>query len=254
MKFRIDIPAFIRTSIHLKGRHLESEWFAADLMNHIEIEILSEQKIQIDKIRGFKIATNHLNPGYQAAVALRRLKPNKYGAHLRVYQNIPTESGLSDQWANAAGILLALNQLWQFNLSDHQLVQVARSVHEKLAEMLMLFIDPPSFIQAHGVLIRPRYISVESDWLMRRIKEEDLTENPFEKIAFMTFPDLKKMKQKLAAFCDLKCGMSDKGPMLFGFSKTPFDAEELHAEFDAKADFIYVGKACHPSIKLINCV
>ena len=119
-----------------------------------------KRKIQILKTSGFKIPTNDLNPVYKVAAALQNLKSNKLGVVIKIKKNIPTFSGLNSQASNAAGALIALNKLWNFNLSQKELLRTAKSIDPKIAKILKLH---SKFAAANEnvILVRPKYIKID---------------------------------------------------------------------------------------------
>jgi len=212
-----------------------------DLYDELTIQKINERKIQIQKISGYKIPTNDKNPVYQAAAALQKLKPNKFGAVVCIQKNIPTFSGLNSQLSNAAGVLIALNQLWKFNLSQNELVRIAKAIDSKLAEILKIFLNPKIKRVENIVLVRPKHIIIDKNWINAELK-------PYQKpetILFRHFPDLKIIIRYLQSQGACRAGVSGKGSVIFGFFDEAINKKDLKKILKKKTDFIWMGKTCN---------
>ena len=151
--------------------------YPIDLWDEIEIEVLNERKIQIEKESGYKIPTNHLNPVFKVASELQGLRPNKFGAKIIIQKNIPTFSGLNSQLSNAAKTLISLNKLWGFDLSKQELLTIGKKVDRKLPKL----IENNEKEGERVALVIPKYIKFKKEWKAKEI--------------FKHFPDLKKLKK-----------------------------------------------------------
>jgi len=251
IKAFIKTPAFITTNIWRKREKLKYSLLPLALYDKLTFEKIDERKIHIRKESGFKIPTNDANPVYRAAILLQNRKPNKLGAIIRIRKNIPSFSGLSSQAGNAAGALIALNRLWNFNLNEKELMKIAKKISPEIAEILKTYFKPNPD-RKNIVLIRPRYIKTNSDWMENKVKSGNLKQKTtYEAIAFRHFPDLKEMAGILKKAGYKKCGMSGKGPVIFGLSdKTP-DVRNIKKTLTKKSDFFWFGKTCNKWGKLL---
>ena len=216
----------------------DSKLMPVGLYDTINIQTINERKIQILKTMGYKIPTNDKNPVYQAAAALQKMEPNKFGAKISIKKNIPAKSGLNSQLSNAAGVLIALNKLWKFNLSQKELIKISKMIDSKLAEILKIFFNPPKMAKK-VVLVRPKHIIIDKDWIKTRK-------------AFQYFPDIKEIISVLNKKGAQKSGISGTGSMLFGFFKNPVDKKEFKRMLTKKIDFIWTGNSCNKEGELIN--
>ena len=98
------------------------------------------------------------------------------------------------------------------------------------------------------ILVRPKYIRIERNWLMKKAKPL----KPFESVAFQFFPDLKAIAQILKKAGADRSGISGKGSMLYGLFQKQIDQKSLKRKLDKKSDFIWTGKTCKGKLKLID--
>ncbi len=229
MKLKIKTPAIISANGKL---------MPVNLYDEIEIQKIDERKVQILKTRGYKIPTNDKNPVYRIATALQKLQPNKFGAKISIQKNIPTFSGLSSQMSNAAGVLIALNKLWKFDLPEKELMKIAKQIDPKMADILKTFLKPVKTRQT-VVLIRPKHIVIDKKWAAKH--------DPFR-----FFPDLKEIIGVLDKMGAKKSGMSGGGSTLFGLFDEPVDKKGFKKILKEKMDFIWTGNSCNKGGELIN--
>lgn len=239
-------PSFSSNEFHIYSHHMTlkiktpaiisayGKFIPAALYDELTIQTINERKIQILKTSGYKIPTNNKNPVYKVATALQKLRPNKFGAKISIEKNIPTFSGLGSQMSNAAGVLIALNKLWDFDLSQKELLKIAKQIDHKIVDILKIFFKP---IKTKKIitLIRPKHIVIDKKW----IKNRDV---------FKIFPDLKEIISVLDKMGAEKSGLSDEGSMLFGLFDKPVD-KKISKE---KIDFIWIGETCNKEAELIN--
>ena len=128
-------------------------------------------------------------------------------------------------------MLIALNRLWKFNLSQKELVIIAKSIDSKLADILKIFFNPPKMTK-NVVLVRPKHIIIDKDWIKTRK-------------AFQYFPDLKEIVSILKKKSAQKSGMSGTGSMLFGLFDEMVNKKDLKRILTKKTDFIWMGKTCN---------
>jgi len=56
------------------------------------------------------------------------LSDQEYGVKICIQKNIPTGSGLGGGSSNAASTIIALNKLWNLNLSEKKLISIAKEI------------------------------------------------------------------------------------------------------------------------------
>ena len=56
------------------------------------------------------------------------LSDQEYGVKISIQKNIPTGSGMGGGSSNAASTIIALNKLWNLNLSENKLISIAKEI------------------------------------------------------------------------------------------------------------------------------
>ncbi|UPR55856.1 4-(cytidine 5'-diphospho)-2-C-methyl-D-erythritol kinase [Vibrio sp. ED004] len=77
---------------------------------------------------------------WKAATALQQYTSTSFGADIELKKVLPIGGGIGGGSSNAATVLVALNYLWQLNLSDDQLAEIG----------LKLGADVPVFVRGHA--------------------------------------------------------------------------------------------------------
>ncbi|MEZ8879229.1 4-(cytidine 5'-diphospho)-2-C-methyl-D-erythritol kinase [Vibrio lentus] len=77
---------------------------------------------------------------WKAATALQQYTSTTFGADIQLKKVLPMGGGIGGGSSNAATVLVALNHLWQLNLSDDQLAEIG----------LKLGADVPVFVRGHA--------------------------------------------------------------------------------------------------------
>ena len=130
-KIEIDSPAKINLFLKVQeknqdGYHnIDTSFQIIDLFDYMSFEV-SDKSIVIKSNESF--LENKNNTIYQSAKLLLNLIDYDMGANIKIEKKIPAGSGLGGGSSNAASTLIALNKLWNLNLSKDELIQIARKV------------------------------------------------------------------------------------------------------------------------------
>lgn len=102
---------------------LMTVFHAVDLFEEITVELADDITISMP---GYEtLATSPNNLATRAALALRKAYDRKgLGARIQIKKSIPVAGGMAGGSADAAGVLLACNQLWGLGLSTEQLSRI----------------------------------------------------------------------------------------------------------------------------------
>lgn len=168
-------------------------------------------------------------------------------------KHIPIGAGLGGGSSNAASTLTALAKLFNLNIDNHQLAELAI----KLGSDVPYFLNPdPSYAESRGEIITPinfklnRYllivnpgIHIATKWAFGLIKPNQpkeslkslidknklnineimkIASNDFEKIVFEHFPEIKEIKEKMLYFGANYSMMTGTGSTVWAM----FDDEE----------------------------
>lgn len=105
------------------GYH-ELDMLMQQISLHDEIEILPGDDLEIQVRNASFVPKTEQNLAYRAAEALRTQAGITKGAVIRLKKNIPVGAGLGGGSADAAAVLLALNELWELHYDITALKQI----------------------------------------------------------------------------------------------------------------------------------
>ena len=125
---KLPAPAKLNLFLHVTGRRadgmhlLESLFILVDLADELTIERLEDDSI----VRtGDVVGDVEKDLCVRAAKALREYAQINLGAAIDVKKKIPSGAGMGGGSSDCATTLLALNRLWELNLSKDELMQIA---------------------------------------------------------------------------------------------------------------------------------
>lgn len=229
-------PAFVIEKMEEKGKTFRMKGRPVEWFDEITIEKKEKPMILIRKTEGYSIPTNRENPVFRAAEALQKSKPGKRGVTILIKKNVPTRCGLNSQWSNAAGIVLALNKLWDLHLTGPDLKQVAEKVDPRLVWTLKHQYRNPQkkFLIA---VIKPKNIVIQKKWAG--------SGSTAQKKIWAHFPDLKHIQGELLALGAAPAGLSGTGACVYGIFEKSVTKNAIRKKLLKKSEVIWVGKPCH---------
>ncbi|EDP57487.1 4-(cytidine 5'-diphospho)-2-C-methyl-D-erythritol kinase [Vibrio sp. AND4] len=204
---------------------------------------------------------------WKAATALQRFTNCSYGAHIDLMKVLPMGGGIGGGSSNAATALVALNYLWQTNLSDDELADIG----------LALGADVPVFVRgfsafAEGVgeklspaypeekwylVIRPNVSIATADIfghpdLTRNTPKRDLETllnvpyvNDCEKIVRMLYPEVDKQLSWLLQYAPSR--LTGTGSCVFAEFLSKSEADTTLAQLSDKVSaFVAQGRNISP--------
>lgn len=154
--FRYDLsvpaPAKLNLFLHITGQRdngyhdLQTLFQFVELHDQLYFRLTETPTIKVIALEdtsapGHEIIAQEDNLIYKAAEALENHKQSSQGIEIRYKKNIPSGAGLGGGSSDAATTLLALNQLWQCNLSIEKLCEIG----------LTLGADVPVFVNGKSV-------------------------------------------------------------------------------------------------------
>jgi 4-diphosphocytidyl-2-C-methyl-D-erythritol kinase len=212
----------------------------------------------------------------QAAELLREVSGCQRGARIKLEKRIPWGAGLGGGSSDGAATLLALNRLWELNMTTSDLVQLAA----RLGSDVPFFIHRgAALIQGRGEKVTPLPVSATS-WfalqipplpkifnktqqLYSRLEARHFTSghlvdkavkswskdkkiasslffNVFDKVAFDAFPGLKVYWERFAEAGAKDVHLAGSGPTLFAPADSKAKAEEIYRRLSEQGLEAYV--------------
>ncbi|WP_429945890.1 4-(cytidine 5'-diphospho)-2-C-methyl-D-erythritol kinase [Bibersteinia trehalosi] len=131
-KYRFPSPAKLNLFLYITGKlpngyhELQTLFQFLDFGDEIEIEITTQSEIKLlNAVEGVATEENLI---YRAAKLLQKQTACSQGAKISVNKKLPMGAGLGGGSSNAATVLVALNHLWQTQLSLEQLAELGLSL------------------------------------------------------------------------------------------------------------------------------
>jgi len=182
---------------------------------------------------------------------------------ITLYKKIPIGAGLGGGSSNAATTLLGVNEMYNLNLSQSELINLAENIG---SDVPFFVFNKPAIVQGRGEIIQPVHlpfnfnivlvypllnISTKFAYsLVSKGRQKEPTDfikvlneiksldefrnnfsNDFEEILFPHFPILKKIKEKLYTLGAKYSGLSGSGSTCFGIFDCPTDVEYFRKQF-----------------------
>ncbi|AGH38271.1 4-diphosphocytidyl-2-C-methyl-D-erythritol kinase [Bibersteinia trehalosi USDA-ARS-USMARC-188] len=131
-KYCFPSPAKLNLFLYITGKlpngyhELQTLFQFLDFGDEIEIEITAQSEIKLlNAVEGVATEENLI---YRAAKLLQKQTACSQGAKIAVNKKLPMGAGLGGGSSNAATVLVALNHLWQTQLSLEQLAELGLSL------------------------------------------------------------------------------------------------------------------------------
>lgn len=149
--YDVPAPAKLNLFLHVVGRRpdgyhlLQTVFRFVDLFDSLDFDLRHDGQIVCENVN------SNIDPQQdlivRAAHALRRATGTNLGAQIACRKRIPMGGGLGGGSSDAATTLIALNRLWQTNLSRSQLQQLARPLG---ADVPVFIFGQSAFAQGIG--------------------------------------------------------------------------------------------------------
>ncbi|OCG19683.1 4-(cytidine 5'-diphospho)-2-C-methyl-D-erythritol kinase [Gilliamella sp. Fer2-1] len=138
-------PAKLNLFLYITGRRADNYHNLQTLFQFIDycdnLSFTLRQDDQVNLLTSFANIPDDKNLIIIAAERLKSyVKLTKLGVDIAIDKKIPMGGGLGGASSNAATVLVALNQLWQLNLSLDELIEIGRTIGA----------DVPIFIYGHA--------------------------------------------------------------------------------------------------------
>jgi 4-diphosphocytidyl-2-C-methyl-D-erythritol kinase len=248
------------------GYHeVETILHGIEMGDEIDVVLTDTGKIEIDMVLADFVSDllppSEQNTVWHAAQRLLEQGARNEGVHMRIVKRIPIGAGLGGGSGNAAGALVALNELWRTELNREGLIGIAGRVGADVpycisggttlatarGESLTPLPSPETMWFVLGIshsplLTRDVYAAWEPDREQEPVGSAEMTlalggrdvaevasllYNDLERPAFALRPELAGGKETLVAAGALGASMSGSGPTLFGLASDEGHAREV---------------------------
>lgn len=186
---------------------------------------------------------------------LKKDHPNLPRLHVHLYKHIPTQAGMGGGSADAAAMLLLLNQSFSLKINEDELIKRAAALG---ADCPFFIIGQPSYAEGIGECLQPVELNLKGytigivrpnipvstkeafsfitprrpDYCCREIVKQpvetwrDMLKNDFEQSVFALHPEIEHIKERLYQLGAVYAAMSGSGSALFGLFRQPITLRE----------------------------
>lgn len=217
------------------------------------------------------------NLAYLAARALADKGVTSTGVRIDIYKRIPIGAGLGGGSGNAAGVLVALNELWGAGIGNDDLNLLGASIGSDVpyclvggtvlvtgrGESLTSLPSPSDLHFVLGISNEPLFTKdVYERWdrlgaasdaggapmtlaLGSGDPEEvgQLLHNDLEPAAFSLRPELEELKKVISSAGALGAGLTGSGPTLFGIASNADHARDIASKIEDRFDHVEVARS-----------
>lgn len=240
-----------------------------DLFDIIQFKACRGGEITINKLPQLKVKEENLI--YRAAKLMQRQDRKRHGVDIILEKNLPIGGGLGGGSSDAATTLLALNKLWDINLSPHELLHLGLQLgadvpvflHGKScwAEGIGELISPMELPGAWYVIIDPRtFVSTAEVFFAKDLPRNtrkvqpniDLINsghNDCEIVVLKKYPKIAKLFDELSELADIR--LTGTGACLFARFTVKQDAYSFIEKLPAGIKYFFA-KGINSSPVLTN--
>lgn len=272
------------------GYHeIESIFHGVSLSDQIDLRPAEGPGIDVvmhsDGPRSEKIELEN-NLAYLAARSLMERGVTGAGLRIEIHKHIPIAAGLGGGSGNAAGVLIALNELWGAGLGSDDLNAVAASVGSDVpyclvggtmlatarGEKLASLPSPNDLHFVLGISEEPLFTKdVYERWddlgavagdgsasMTLALGTGDprevgqLLHNDLEAAAFSLRPELEELKKVISSAGALGTALTGSGPTLFGLASDADHARDIAAKIEDRFDRVEVAHTAQRCVELLD--
>ncbi|HDM8235570.1 TPA: 4-(cytidine 5'-diphospho)-2-C-methyl-D-erythritol kinase [Vibrio campbellii] len=264
-------PAKLNLFLYINGRtengyhELQTLFQFVDHGDELTIQANDSGEITISpEIEGVPLKDNLI---WKAATALQRFANCSYGAYIDLHKILPMGGGIGGGSSNAATALVALNYLWQTNLSDDELAEIGLALgadvpvfvrgFSAFAEGIGEKLSPAHPDEKWYLVVRPNVSIATADIfghpdLTRNTPKRDLetllntpSVNDCEKIVRMLYPEVDKQLSWLLQYAPSR--LTGTGSCVFAEFSSKSEAETILAQLSDKVSaFVAQGRNISP--------
>ena len=258
---KLTLKSYAKINLNLKiGATREDGYHElSSLMQQVNLfDVLTFRKLDENKILikcNKKELENENNIAYKAALLVKNRFNMDSGVEIDIEKNIPIGAGLAGGSGNAAVTLKALNELWNLNLKEDELIKLGRELGSDvpfqivgktaLVEGTGEKITKADSIKEDDVLIIKPDVEISTKWAyeeLDKLKSIHQSENDFESLVAVKYPIINEIKKELLDGGAVKALMSGSGPSVFGLFDNRVIAEKAYNNLKDKYHFVFLTK------------
>jgi 4-diphosphocytidyl-2-C-methyl-D-erythritol kinase len=280
IKTHAKLNLFLRVlGLRADGYHeVETILHGIEMGDEIDVRLTDTGKVEVEMVLAESVSDllppSEQNTVWHAAQHLIEQGARNEGVHIKIVKRIPIGAGLGGGSGNAAGVLVALNELWKTELNRDGLVGIAGRVGSDVpycisggtalatarGESLTPLPSPETMWFVLGIshsplLTRDVYEAWEPDAGVDPVGSAEMTlalgggdvgevasllYNDLERPAFVLRPELAGRKEALVRAGALGASLSGSGPTLFGIATDEAHARSVAAAVEDEFDKVVV--------------
>ncbi len=243
------------------------------LKDIVTLELVAQPGIWLDS-NWPQLPQDDTNLAYKAAQLMIQHYQLDAGISINIKKNIPLGAGLAGGSANAAAVILGINQLFMLKRPEEELMSLgkkigadvpfcmagktalSRGIGEKLTPLKplsgfgILLIKPPYSVSTKKVYNRLDVKNIKTrpgtGEMVEHIKNQNIDKiaaglcNVLEEVTLKLHPELEDLKSLLIQKGALGSLMAGSGPTIFGLFENMSDAERAANKITCEEYWIYV--------------
>ncbi|MGB9841000.1 4-(cytidine 5'-diphospho)-2-C-methyl-D-erythritol kinase [Thermovenabulum sp.] len=277
--FEIDVKAKINLTLDVlykrqDGYHeVEMIMQTISLSDRVSMRLLPKKEIRI-LCEAPGVPLNEENTAYKAAKLMMDKFNLDAGLEIEIKKNIPVAAGLAGGSADAAAVLMGINEIFDLKKDLGQLIKlgkiigadvpfsimggtaVARGIGEKLEplpglkDIVVLLVKPPYFVSTKEVYSRLNVGNIikrpDTIGIIDKIKRADVRGiaeglcNVLEEVTFKMHPELFGIKEAMKERGALGSLMSGSGPTIYGIFESLKDAQKAAEKFNGYKNTVII--------------
>ncbi len=252
-------PAKLNLFLHITGRRddgyhlLQTAFQFVDYGDQLQFEITDDACItRISELDGVASDDDLV---VKAAKLLQKYTHSPLGCHIQLDKRLPMGGGLGGGSSNAATTLVALNKLWQTQLTQQELAQLglqlgadvpififgqsawAEGIGEKLTPITVpepwyLIIAPPVHVETGKIFSASQLTRDQHPIRIRDLWDGERVTNVCEPVVTALYPEVGEALKWLSQF--RKARMTGTGACIFAAFDTQSAADEVASQAPAK--------------------
>ena len=267
---KVSLPAFAKINLSLDVLRKRPDSYhdmrmimqTVALCDEISVEKADKAGIELDSDLRF-LPKNGKNLVVSAAELFCSQQSLFCGVKLQLRKSIPVSAGLAGGSADAAAVLIAMNLLFETNLSQEQLCQMGKKLGADVPFCIVggtalvegigdIITSLPAMPPCHIVLCKPRF-GISTAYVFSKLNCQKLKEHPdtrgliqaieqgnlqmlarrifnvMESVTASEHPEIAEIKSKMLDCGALGCTMSGSGPTVFGLFESQVAAHQAYS-------------------------